>query len=133
MPLVISGATSGSATLQSTDATTTTITLPSTSGTAALTSEIIGVGQTWQNVTASRALGTTYTNSTSKPIFIAVECGLSVGGSAFSITVNGVKMCRYYAQANSGGVTQWSIVPSGQTYLATNESGATLNNWLELR
>ena len=28
----------------------------------------IGVGQTWQNVTSSRAIGTIYTNSTGRPI-----------------------------------------------------------------
>ncbi|MCI4436264.1 MAG: hypothetical protein JHC33_05565, partial [Ignisphaera sp.] len=31
-----------------------------------------GYGQTWQDMTASRALSTTYTNSTSKPISVAV-------------------------------------------------------------
>ena len=32
----------------------------------------IGVGQTWQDVTASRAAGVTYTNSTGKPIQISI-------------------------------------------------------------
>jgi len=40
-PLVLSGATSGSTTLQSTDATTPTITLPATTGTLALTSSVL--------------------------------------------------------------------------------------------
>lgn len=33
----------------------------------------IGVGQTWQNVTASRAFGVTYTNTTGKPIVLMIS------------------------------------------------------------
>ena len=32
----------------------------------------LGVGQTWQDVTSSRALVTTYTNSTGRPIMVAI-------------------------------------------------------------
>ena len=36
----------------------------------ALNDQSLGVGQTWQNLTASRAVGTTYLNNTGKPIYI---------------------------------------------------------------
>ena len=50
----------------------------------------LGVGQTWQNVTSSRALGTTYTNSTGKPIQVSVTVELGgVGTSNTHLFVNG--------------------------------------------
>ena len=44
----------------------------------------LGIGQTWQNVTASRAVGTNYTNSTGNPIMVAMT-----GVPGFSVLVNG--------------------------------------------
>jgi hypothetical protein len=57
MPLVISGATSGSATLQSTDATTAVITLPSTTGTLATTSGVVTSAVAGNGVAVSGATG----------------------------------------------------------------------------
>jgi len=59
-------------------------TVTSTSATQALTAaqgkvlndKMFGVGQTVQDVTASRVLGTTYTNSTGKPILISLTVSL---------------------------------------------------------
>ena len=69
--IVIAGNASGSATISApADAGTPILTLPTISGTVALTSDIIGVGigQTWQDVTTTpgRAFGTTYTNSSTR-------------------------------------------------------------------
>ena len=52
---------------------------------------MVGVGQTLQNVTANRALGTTYTNTTGKPIEVTVICVNNIGGASnhFSLYVNG--------------------------------------------
>jgi hypothetical protein len=136
MPLVLNGATSGSATLQSTDATTTTITMPSTTGTLALTSAVIGIGQTWQDVTASRAFSTTYTNSTGKPIMVAVQ-GVSAGASGnkavtfyidtFAITTNG-----FYSTTGNNYPNITVIVPNGSTYKVEPDS-VSLGKWWELR
>ena len=92
----------------------------------------IGVGQTWQDVTASRALGTTYTNTTGKAIFVSVRCGLATGGSAFTVNVAGVQAGYMSAPGNMNG-TLYAIVPSGATYSAVNNTGATLGIWSELR
>ena len=46
--------------------------------TASLSLAEIGVGQTWQDVTSSRALDTVYTNSTGKPIQVQVSQWLSL-------------------------------------------------------
>ena len=51
--------------------------------------QVIGVGQTWQDVTASRALGVTYTNTTGKPIHVIAGI-FSTNVGTQSATVNGV-------------------------------------------
>ena len=92
----------------------------------------IGIGQTWQNVTSSRAINTTYTNSTGKPIMVNIYLGdgenrigiLTVGGIAVS-----------YAQfhgAGGGVATLSAIVPDGTTYRFTTDNGSVAM-WAELR
>jgi hypothetical protein len=116
-----------------------TITLPAATGTAALTSDVIGVSQTWQNVTSSRALGTIYTNSTGKPIMIAVSA-TGNGGFIQAILIGQINSVTIITNgANSGtagGATYASftlIVPNGATYNASNGGGCTLQTWFELR
>lgn len=94
----------------------------------------IGVGQSWQNVTGSRALGTTYTNSTGKPIQVVITgSGISVG-CIFTFSVGGTVIG---TTGGTGTVNEYAtasfIVPSGATYTATNSSGTTLLSWFELR
>ena len=130
--VVISGDASGQVTLAAPAvAGTTTLTLQSTTGTVALQGDVIGLGQTWQtfSVGSTRVNGTTYTNTTGKPIQILIlgnpisaanPCNITVSGTVISSANNG----------NSGGVNAPSapIVPPGATYSAT---GAT--SWSELR
>ena len=79
-----------------------------------------GVGQTWQNLTSSRASGVTYTNSTGKPILVIVN---TYGGTSI---VDGVTL-RYIGFDTEG---DWSfIVPSGSTYSVTGN----IQSWAELR
>jgi hypothetical protein len=85
----------------------------------------IGVGQTWQDVTASRASGTTYTNSTGKPIMVNI--GETTNGSA-TLTVGGVQVAQ--STITGGDATMSAIVPDGTTYVATFGG---LNFWAELR
>ena len=88
----------------------------------------LGDGQTWQNMTASRSSGVTYTNSTGKPISIIVTCGLN--GSTISLTIAGsVRQSMGNTGAGNGNVT--GIVPNGATYSVTAPS--TIDNWSELR
>jgi hypothetical protein len=61
----------------------------------AVFNESFGVGQTWQDLTSSRASGVTYTNTTGKPIQIYIMTGtestpLIVGG--VTLTVHGDSM-----------------------------------------
>ena len=95
----------------------------------------LGVGQTWQDVTASRALGTTYTNTTSKPIFVGIrQTSTGAGGFNGPATVAGVSMAYPYNYAVGSGyycVTNF-IVPPGATYSCA-ASSSTLGQWIELR
>lgn len=92
----------------------------------------IGWGQTWQNVTASRAAGTTYTNSTGRPIMVVISLYNS-GDTSFNYQfyVNGTKMIESFGGGFSGD-TFSAVIPSGDTYRITVSSTA-INIWAELR
>lgn len=89
-------------------------------GNAATSMGSLGYGQTWQNVTASRALGTTYYNTTGKPITVSISG--SAGG--LSTSCNGVTV---------GGGGSYSIcvfqVPPGGSY----RENSSIAVWSELR
>lgn len=87
----------------------------------AITNQYVGVGQTWQNVTGSRTTGTTYTNSTGKPIMVAI----SAGTATLAYTINGIA---FSTVATSYGQCSF-VVPNGITYSVTNN----FVTWAELR
>jgi hypothetical protein len=90
----------------------------------------IGDGQTWQAVTGSRAIGTTYTNSTGKPIQVNVYITLPSFSSA-SFQVNGLSVFTSSNQLERTlNTTLTSIIPIGATYSVTSGS---LAYWVELR
>lgn len=93
-----------------------------------------GYGQTWQSVTGSRTSGTTYTNSTTKPIFVSISGqGNSTGGS-ITVVVAGVTIAITTYSTNFGGppISTSFIVPVGATYVVTLVS-ITTAVWAELR
>ena len=95
----------------------------------------IGYGQTWQNVTGSRAVSTTYYNTTGKPIYINVS-GTIAGGSYPVITaiINGITISGTAVPATTTGGSISGIVPAGASYSVTPSAGTlTLVNWSELR
>jgi len=112
--------------IESTQATAGTwATAPSTiqgqGGQALAAMSSIGYGQTWQNVAGSRALSTTYYNTTGKPIVVDVT---GTAPATNTVTVNGVAVISSYTHA--------VIVPAGAAYAVTFGSGA-IANWYELR
>jgi len=134
--VVLSGDTSGSVTLTVPSvAGTNTVTVPASTGTMALTTDCFGVGQTWQNVTGSRAVGTTYTNTTGRPIFVAAYGTVTLNGYT-TLTIDSV-LTSSNGQAAVGGyvtATLSGVVPAGKTYSVNNAVGAmTLSVWSELR
>lgn len=107
------------------------VVLTNATGTANSLNAGIGVNQTWSDVTASRALNTTYTNSTGKPIFVMISAFNSQSANILLITVSGV-LISAVGQATWDNSTQASfIVPNGATYSAASSSGVRL--WAELR
>jgi hypothetical protein len=88
-------------------------------------SQVIGVGQTWQNVKASRAANVTYTNTTGKPIMVVISETGDNGGAM--LTVNGVIVC--YATTNNNDVPMSAIVPNNGTYIFND----AFMHWVELR
>ena len=151
--VIIAGNTSGSVTLAAPDvAGTTTLTLPATSGTVLTTTggvapstsgnvltsngttwtsaaaSGVGVGQTWTvfTVGTTRISGTTYTNSTGKPITILLQFNES---SAATLTVNGATAIAFAGFAYVATMT--AIIPTGATYSFTAPSG--IYAWAELR
>ncbi|HVI51509.1 MAG TPA: hypothetical protein VM661_09890 [Candidatus Sulfotelmatobacter sp.] len=99
-------------------------------GMAMAAMQSLGFGQTWQNLTASRALGTTYYNTTGRPIFISITCSGN-SGVGTSIQVNGVSTGLSGYVNGGADLVYTAIVPPGQSYVAT--TGVVLNTWSELR
>jgi uncharacterized phosphosugar-binding protein len=106
-----------------------TITIPASTGTMALTSNVIGVGQTWTDVTTLRASNQTYRNNTGKPIQVFIQILLASNGSA-SFAINGIT---FSVTANSGAgstaTTLSFIIPDQNEYIFIG----TISKWAELR
>lgn len=96
--------------------------------------QAIGVGQTWQNVTGSRAIGTTYTNSTGKPILALISVTVSSSSNA-NIILNGTAVSFVYGNTASASIIPVTlIIPAGATYSVNINSGSpSINIWQELR
>lgn len=92
----------------------------------------IGYGQTWQDVTGSRASGTTYYNTTGKPIAISIRIGITATSTNY-LAVNGVTIAQNSGNGTGSGVAQIvAIVPPGGNYLYTAGGGSVIA-WNELR
>ena len=111
--------------------------------TDAINNSSIGVGQTWQNVMASRVFGTTYTNTTGRPIAVSVSntaSGDANNTPGISITVGGVLVSTGNLTSSGGnaglvGYSASAIIPAGSTYicyLLGNASNRVVY-WAELR
>jgi hypothetical protein len=102
-----------------------------TSATPTVTSGLGLNGEVWNDVTGSRALGITYTNSRGYPIMISMY-GSGAGSSSTQIYVNGTLIYQNNAQWNGAGAVPGGclIIPNGATY-SVNLSSA-LVKWSEL-
>lgn len=92
----------------------------------------LGYGQTWQDVTASRVVGTTYTNTTGGPIQVLVQY-LDSGVNAVATFSIGA-LSRTTADLGGGiGYPYWfsAVIPNGATYSISG--GVSLPAWWELR
>jgi hypothetical protein len=98
-------------------------------------SQAFGIGQTRQNVTASRTLGTNYVNSTGKAIEVTVQAGLVGGNGLYIADDSGVNI---KISGNSSTIIYLSmsaIIPPGGNYSVAYFAGSSSTSltWLELR
>jgi hypothetical protein len=88
-------------------------------------------------LSGSRTLGTTYTNSTGKPIMVAItNYNGGANGVFINIIVGGVTILTNGGWPGGGNpmyATGTVIVPNGVTYSANASGGGGLNKWVELR
>lgn len=100
-------------------------------------SNTIAIGQSYVDVNTSRALGTTYTNTTSKPIVVTVTTVALTGTSGtMQMFVNGALLQDFFHQADAAAVLKFTtmcIVPVNHTYSVTATGDLTLSSWVELR
>lgn len=92
----------------------------------------LGYGQTWQAFTSgNRPLATAFTNTTGRPIMVAVSV-VATTGSTLTFTVGGVSN---YGNTGAIGANMSAqfIVPPGSTYSAAANTGGTWSAWSELR
>jgi hypothetical protein len=120
--------------IESTQATAGTwATAPSTiqgyGGQALAAMSSLGYGQNWQVVTGSRALGTTYYNTTGKPITVVTSFQSS---ATFTMQVNGNSVSQIGAGVGTLA-SMTGVVPPGMSYNVNTSGGGSINTWCELR
>jgi hypothetical protein len=89
------------------------------------TPQVIGVGQTWQNQAGIKSVNTTYTNTTGKPIMVAVS---RVSTGTTQCYVDGLFIAELTQNSNNASGFSF-IVPNGSTYSINN----SFSYWHELR
>ena len=98
------------------------------------TGAVVGVSQTWTNVTSSRSLTTVYTNSTGKPIMVNITNNFSPSNAlVIRVTLNGVSsdMGAGFNGAQ-GAPSLCIIIPNGATYSLIYQYWS-FAYWFELR
>lgn len=102
-------------------------------GQAAAALSSIGYGQTWQNVTASRVAGTTYYNTTGKPIQIQVSATWTDAVDS-TATIDSLVVSRLGSNVAQTTQSAYSmIIPNGSSYSITGASASPFTAWYELR
>ena len=128
----VQGSLASTATTQTGASTNTAVTPAALAG-----SMLGGVGQSWQNMTGSRAIGTSYTNNTGRPISVRLIATVAYTGSttvpALKATVSGVDVDGWNSNISQTVLQtlEISVVPPGATYSFSGTG--TILTWAELR
>lgn len=94
----------------------------------------LGYSQSWQDVTASRALATTYYNTTGRPITVSISSNNSVANGYATLAINGTLFTSTNQTSGNRASAIVAIIPPGNTYAFANGSGVTtIVYWFELR
>ncbi|MDE9499301.1 phage tail protein [Xenorhabdus bovienii] len=100
----------------------------------AVTDRLVGINQSWRNVTRERNFGSTYTNRSKKALAFVVSASSNGDGCAVGASVNGIEAPgTFNYRENAVSSSSLMIVPPGASYSARISAGkGTLINWLEL-
>ena len=97
----------------------------------------LGRGQTYTDVTASRAGSTTYTNTTGKPLAVLIQANAGASSGQFNVSINGggaVPFARCDLPSGTANLCGGFVVPVGATYnVSASPGGFNLVKWWELR
>lgn len=95
----------------------------------------LSVGQTWQDVTGSRAANTIYTNGTGKPIQLSIlsRTSSSASASSMSLEISGITVVSDSTAAHIGTYSLSHVVPLGATYRLVHGANMVISRWAELR
>tara|TARA_R110000765_G_scaffold244631_7_gene346876 strand:+ start:7551 stop:8201 length:651 start_codon:yes stop_codon:yes gene_type:complete len=97
---------------------------------AGITASTLGRGQTWQDVTGSRANATTYTNITGRPIQLFINMLDSGTVIPAQFLIGGVAVMNFTDLG--ANIVINPIIPTGQTY-RIELNGNSISTWWELR
>jgi hypothetical protein len=98
-----------------------------------VSNQLIGIGQTWQNMKPVRAAGVSYPNDTGRTIVVYINMfASSAGSNGFIMTVGGLDFGFAYATYNTY-IPYTVIVPPGVSYRIDSYGTYTLYAWNELR
>jgi hypothetical protein len=126
MPLVLAGATSGSTTIQATDAVTQTITLPNNTGTVLTTASTFGGTGPAFSVTKSSGQSITATTTTKVTFDTEVfDTNNNFASSTFTPTVAGYYQLNVSLNFGATGTGQVNLFKNGSIFL--NGTPATYN------
>ncbi|MBM4253743.1 MAG: hypothetical protein FJ146_17380 [Deltaproteobacteria bacterium] len=106
------------------------------------TSAALGQGQNWQDVTGSRAINTSYQNTTGRPIMVLISTNNNAGTYSYynlKVSIDNstwvtIAEIDTYSGNNSHPVSV--IIPSGNYYKFVQTSGSStsyISRWAELR
>ncbi|MGA4635112.1 hypothetical protein ACPA5B_14660 [Pseudomonas solani] len=89
----------------------------------------LGDGQSWQDVTASRSAGVTYTNTSGRPKLVSIFAANALATRGISV---GGLLVAQFTPIGSGTIstTVSAVIPNAGTYSVT--AGTSINTWMEL-
>lgn len=96
---------------------------------------VLGVGQTWQYMNASRSPSFDYVNTTGRPIFVSIwfNVGSSNPGGTGALLVDGVTVSVGSTSNTQAQFSISAIVPAGSTYRMDIANIFNSYYWAELR
>ncbi len=92
----------------------------------------LGVDQTWQDITASRAKATDYTNSTGRTIFVSATMTVPAN-TQFWATVGGVEVVRNSNALGAAQIMNIQFPVQPGVIYRIDTSATTITKWAELR